>query len=93
MPARPRSLAFVLSAAAIVTTACRNDSAQGDGSGTGTTGASADTTATAASASSGATAAESGDPGAPPPTPTLAMPADGATEIPIAGTQLCWNLV
>lgn len=38
------------------------------------------------------TGTTTGDPGAPPPTPNLVSPADGATEVAVE-TELCWELV
>jgi hypothetical protein len=91
-PRSPGSSILVLLAATLVPVACKHDDAKSDSGSTSSSG-TADDAGTSATATSGATMAEGGDPGAPPPTPTLAMPTDGATEVPIAGTQLCWNLV
>ncbi len=84
MPSSTPSLGACAPALLFVMAACRGSGDAGPATDPGSTDAA---TTAGSGDSTGA-----GDPGTPPPTPTLASPADGATNVG-AEVELCWNPV
>ncbi len=86
-PCRASATRSGLFALLVAAPGCKGDGAADEATTSGT-----DATTTAGATTTGEADTTGGDPGAPPPTPTLMAPADGAEDV-ATDAELCWSLV